>query len=380
MNDIKTYKSKNQKEEIIFSKVESYEQSIERICEMMILSDFYKNLKENDKILLKPNLLIPKNKTKNVTTNPAIVEGIIIALLKKIESKNIFLGDSPAFGSTKMVTKVNGIYEICQKYNVSLIDFDEEKLVKLETFHEIPIFKNYNDYKIINIPKIKTHSLTNFTCAVKNLYGLIPGANKTSFHVKLPEEKKFSKLLYELASYIKTDFTIVDGIEGMDKNGPNSGETRKIGVIIMGNNNFTIDFLCSKLVDIDYNKITYLKYAKEKKIDLEIDFINEIINDLKFPYLKYRLPDNKKPSIINSYLNSKVLKKIFNKFSSRPIIDPKKCINCNRCTMQCPAKAISKSSKIPIFDYTKCVRCYCCQEVCPQNAIHIKKGFDKLFK
>ena len=66
---------------------------------------------------------------------------------------------------------------------------------------------------IINVPKLKTHAYPGLTCAVKNLFGLVPGHYKVGYHARFSEENQFSQALKELAMYLPVIYlgTVVTG-------------------------------------------------------------------------------------------------------------------------------------------------------------------------
>ena len=88
---------------------------------------------------------------------------------------------------------------------------------------------------IINLPKLKTHGLTTITCAVKNLFGLIPGLEKSQWHMKAPGREGFAELLLDLNEALmhglsepKPMLHLVDAVVGQEGNGPGpSGTPRR---------------------------------------------------------------------------------------------------------------------------------------------------------
>ena len=68
---------------------------------------------------------------------------------------------------------------------------------------------------VINLPKLKTHNLTGLTCAVKNLFGLVPGALKISYHAKLQERERFCAGLVDIFTFVKPALNIMDAINRM---------------------------------------------------------------------------------------------------------------------------------------------------------------------
>ena len=104
---------------------------------------------------------------------------------------------------------------------------------------------------IINICKLKTHSLTKMSCGVKNLYGIIPGTEKIEMHARFSRVESFSQMLCDLAQMLteqKTLITICDGIWGMEGNGPTGGTPRAFGVLMTSLSPFALDLLAESLL------------------------------------------------------------------------------------------------------------------------------------
>ena len=87
------------------------------------------------------------------------------------------------------------------------------------------------DY-IIDFCKLKTHGMVGLSCAVKNMFGCVPGTNKPEYHYRFPGEADFSDMLIDLNEYAKPVLSIVDAVVGMEGNGPTNGTPRFVGAVI----------------------------------------------------------------------------------------------------------------------------------------------------
>ena len=85
---------------------------------------------------------------------------------------------------------------------------------------------------VINLPKLKTHTLTLLTGAIKNLYGVVSGFNKSKYHLVAFHPKEFAELLVSIYEVIRPSLTIMDAVVGMEGEGPYKGEPRFIGAIL----------------------------------------------------------------------------------------------------------------------------------------------------
>jgi ferredoxin len=199
----------------------------------------------------------------------------------------------------------------------------------------------------------------------------VPGAKKGFYHVIAQDAVTFSELLLDLNEIIRPNLTIMDGIIGMEGDGPAAGNPRHIGVIIAGTDTIAVDTVSAAVVGIE-NKIPLLKIARSRDIKQatlsNIRLVGEPIAAIKIK--NFKLPTNPLIYAIPSW-GIKLGRTIF---AAKPIVDKMLCISCANCEKVCPAEAIAMKNKYPHFDYKKCIRCYCCQESCPSKAIKLKEN------
>jgi len=331
-------------------------------------------VKKGDKVLLKINQLIAKSSDHAVTTHPEFVRACI-QLVKEAGGRP-YVGDSPAFQSIKTVATKSGIADICSKEKIPLVELKTAKTVKIKgrIVRSVKLAKELDRFdKIINLPKLKTHQLAGFTGAVKNLYGCVPGKVKSMYHLRFQHVEQFSQLLLDIYDTVRPDLNIMDGIIGMEGQGPGAGDPRKVGVVIASTNPMALDTVAIDIVGIKPKEVPTIWYSrKEKKAESILKNIDVIgnyvrIKNFKRPRTVWRIIPLYVPDIIKFV------------FTEKPFVNSRKCISCRACGEVCPAGAISFPAKIPVFDYKKCIRCFCCHEVCPKKAIVLKGGlFAKL--
>ena len=327
-------------------------------------NDFFK---PNQKILIKPNLLTAKSKGEAVTTHPEIIRAVI--LIAKKAGSEVYVADSPAFQSLKHVAEISGILDVCRETGAELISFNETFTHKVngKVMRSFDLAKALNHFDlVVNIPKLKTHSLTQYTGAVKNLFGLIPGKDKSKMHVRFSSAELFSEMLLDLYCAFKPGLHIMDAVVGMEGNGPSGGEPRNIGYLLGSRDALALDNVATRMVSLNPPLIKLarqrgLRYAFDENI--EVDKIPTIEN---FKKPKGSWADKIPKFVKNGGKNI---------FLAKPVIDRDKCIKCADCVTICPVGALSMRNDKPMFDYSKCIRCYCCQEVCPAKAIYLKNNF-----
>lgn len=348
--------------------------------------DIYSSLKDKQIILIKPNLLGAHQPEKAVTTHPAILEAVIKILIDL--KKEIIVGDSPGgIVKAQHVWKVTGIEDVCKKYNVKLVDFGKDGVIEVKSSTKkaglirYVIDKNVlNCDAIINLPKMKTHSLMLYTGAVKNLYGVIPGLYKSELHKEYPSPVQFSEVLSELYTILKPKIilNIIDGVLGMDGEGPSAGNPSNFNLIIASRNASSADYIASKIMGFDINDITYLKntlhndaYDLSKissSLQVEEKWLNFILPDININTVKFR----------NKFLTKipKFMKDFIKAFFTYYPDFLENCKLCEVCIKSCPVLALKtdKEGKKIILEKNKCIKCLCCHEMCPYSAIYIKKS------
>ncbi len=330
---------------VSFYNVNDYD--VELIKEKLIqavenLGGFKNFFSNNDKILLKPNLLASDNPDTGVVTHPLFFEAVIKFFKEEAKLNSFQLeiacGDSPAVSPSIKVAKDVGIFQVCQKYNIPFIEFKEKVQINGDKKNIIKNFEIASEVltfdKIICLPKLKNHSLTIFTGGMKNLFGVIPGKTKAYLHTRFPDSVLFSKMIVDLADSLKTGLCFMDGIIAHEGEGPRGGNPIKLGYVIVGENPFIVDLLASTLVGYNPENIPFLKYYSEKhQVSLDIDSHQLSGDQLIFRkdfkrisfYKKTTIPKRFRKGFFYNYL-----------ISSRPFIDTKKCVLCLQCYNICP--------------------------------------------
>ncbi|MBU3905197.1 MAG: DUF362 domain-containing protein [Nanoarchaeota archaeon] len=353
-----------EKVSIVKCKTYNQKQVDSAVKKALILIDF--KFKKNMNVLIKPNVVgsFP-HKQIACTTNPKIIESVC-KILKKNKC-NIIIGDSP-FTNPEQSFKASGIDKVAKKYGKVII-FEQSKLIDIKD-KKAKVLKNFKMSSmlkdvdlIINMPKLKTHTLTKYTGAIKNLYGCIPGGIKQQLHNKAQGDEKFSDILIDIYQNVKPELNIMDGVIGMEGEGPTSGNSVNSGVIMASKNSIALDIACSKMIGYNPKDICAIKHAIDRKLYPDYKF--ELVGD-KLPKLNFKKPT------LNEMKNSR--KMIKGLFKETPIIcDTTKCVKCGLCAKRCPAHAIILKP-YPTIDKKKCIRCFCCMEICPQHAIFLKQN------
>lgn len=329
-------------------------------------------VKPGDTVLLKPNLLTALHPEKAATTHPHII-GAVGELVREAGG-NPVCGDSPGIHSLEKVAAATHIDQLGIPYadfkNSDDVVFSEAHLCK-----KFSIAKAVRDADvIINLPKLKTHGQMAMTCAVKNMFGCVPGLRKAQFHFKMQKKEDFGMMLVDLYKYVKPALSIVDSIIAMEGNGPGSGDPRKLGFLGASHDAVALDSVCADIIGLKPDNIPYLIAARTVGAGAVACEQIAVLGEDKE---SFKTKDFVLPAVMhNMHFTVPVPHWIFKRFfTPKPVINKKQCKKCYECISICPAqpKALSAASyAVPRFKYTQCIRCFCCQEICPHKAIKIK--------
>lgn len=331
------------------------------------------------KVLLKTNLLKKNSPEDGVTTHPFVVEGVARHLMKK--GFKVIIGDSPGGPFNKMILKtiyqVSGIADAAERcgcelnYNTESIDV---KPPDAKLLNHLKLVKSFTevDY-VVSCAKLKTHTMMTYTGAVKNLFGMIPGVTKADYHFKMNDPDNFANMLIDICDYVKPIFSIIDGVEAMEGDGPSSGDIRKLGLLLVGDNPYDLDMIACKITGIK-NVPTNIHALKRGLAQENIKNIN--LYGLPIESLNveaFKLPGSTHINFMEDRVPSFVVDFLLDKVRPYPMVIKNKCIGCGVCSRDCPAGVITIVNKKAEIDTDTCIRCFCCHELCPESAIGIKR-------
>lgn len=365
-------------------KCETYEQSDlnnKILTAVNLIGGFENLIKKNDKVFIKLNCVWPFEKEKGITTHPEFVK-CIIRNVKKITS-NIIVGDNPAIKDQISTLKKCGIYDILIQENVKILDQTKTTIItnsSYKTYRQFEVSKEMMDADVlINLPKLKTHSLTYMTVAEKNFFGCIYGLKKSAWHIKASNPLEFAEAINDLYGAILEKFknkvilNICDGILGLEGEGPSSGGTCKYSNAILASlDAVSLDAVACKLVHLDNSKLFINNIAGKRNYgENDLNNIKLLGDNISSFNVNFKAP---KDSLGNIGLKILKFKPLRNILLEHPVVNDIKCIKCGACVKICPAKTLYiKGEHYPHLNASNCIRCWCCQEVCPKNAIEKSK-------
>lgn len=341
-------------------------------------------VKPGENVLLKVNLLMRRKPEKVTTTHPSLARALA-ELVIEAGGKPI-IGDSPGGYHFYNKSTLESVYNTCGmieaaemsgaslNYNTDVMDvpYPEGKMTKnIKTIRPV-----LEVDKIINIPKIKTHMMTVYSGAVKNMFGIVPGSYKAEYHLRFDDTGDFADLLIDLCSFSKPVLTVMDAVIGMEGYGPTNGTPKKVGLILASEDPYSLDPIAAEIIGLKQNQVpTVLKSIERGLYSGQLRDI-EIMGENPE---SVRVPEFRKPTVkvafnfYNLLLPKFVVKKLNRIIKPTPRFDISKCKSCGMCAKSCPPKAIAMKDNKPVVDLDKCIRCFCCHELCNYDCIRIKR-------
>ena len=322
------------------------------------------------KILIKPNVLRVSEANEGIVTHPEVLRAVV-AKVETLDPGAIIVGDNPgvfSYGANEESFRKTGLMEAAGGYYQNIGNDSQ----KVDFNAEYAPFVNVSSIVleadiIISLPKFKTHGLTVLTAAIKNSYGILPGAQKARLHKAAGNPHRFNEVIVDVFGLRVPDLFIMDAVVGMEGNGPASPDLREIGQILASDNGVALDAIVATMMGCQPDRLRFLQKAKEAGLgDYDLRSI-DIIGDLA-PIPDFKLP----PSDSGIRYSKDRMERLHSRTILRPQADPDLCTGCGTCIDHCAVSALSMHDILPVVDADTCITCFCCQEMCPEKAITLK--------
>jgi uncharacterized protein (DUF362 family) len=238
---------------------EQVDHSLERLFEH--LGGIGRFIRPCDRVLIKPNLIVPAGPDRPAQTHPAVI--IAMAKLIKEAGAKPVVGDSPAWGTAASCLKALEIDTALQAMGVSVVQLNQPVRTAVNGVR-VGISRIALEVdKIINLPKFKAHQQLGATFAIKNMFGCVAGKEKALWHfLKGANAEDFCRMLVEIYRRLCPVLTIIDGVIAMEGQGPINGTAKPLGFLIGGADPIACEYACCRLVGMDPLDLPILKAAR----------------------------------------------------------------------------------------------------------------------
>jgi uncharacterized protein (DUF362 family) len=279
---------------VVIRRVGSYEQDL---LSVMVESLAPFDLQVKDKaVLLKPNLvsLDPKGQ---INTHPAVIAAARECFLR-MGAARVLVGDGPALDrDTEAIVESIRLREHLGALGGTFVDLniDDVQRVILPTrasrLKELYLPKTCMGVDLlVSMPKLKTHHWAGVTLSMKNMFGIVPGGCY-GWPKNILHWAGIDRAILDLNAAAKPDFAIVDGIVGMEGNGPIQGQSKASGVLVFGNDPVAVDATCCRVMGLRPEGVRYLARAGTMLGHLQADKIQQVgenIVDVRQPFAVLR--------------------------------------------------------------------------------------------
>jgi len=330
-------------------------------------------------VLLKPNLLSPREPYEAVTSHPTIVRETASLLKEKFPASSLLVADNPGYIFTdrkESLFRATGMWEIKKEglAEVSLLSRDGYKSLRLPkslALERVSISSIWlSSDSVINIAKLKTHVETEITASIKNVFGTADRDTRMAAHSAKGKAHLYRSII-DLFLVRPPEFNILDAVWCMEGNGPSRGMPRFAGWVLASRNALALDAVAAFMMGyVKPFSVPFLEEAAKSGLGPrgmeEIEVRGAKLEELRIPSFK------KATSVIGN------IPERFRGFCHRllflyPELIPEKCVSCGVCEKVCPVQAIT-IKRIPEIDRSKCVKCLCCHEMCPEGAMTVKEN------
>ncbi|MBT8355460.1 MAG: DUF362 domain-containing protein [Desulfofustis sp.] len=323
------------------------------------------------KVVIKPNALRISRADEHVVTHPAVLRAVVDKV-EEFAPAEIVVGDNPGlhdYGDNYKTFEKTGLLEAAKGYYHNLGDESRQIDFNKDTLPRVGVSSKILDAEIlISIPKFKTHGLTVLTGAIKNSYGILPGAQKAKLHELAGAPGPFHDLVVDTFRLRVPDLFIMDAVIGMEGNGPASPDLREIGVILAADNGVALDGVVARMMGVEPGNLRFLEKARASGLgDYAADKLETIGN--LFTIDDFKLPPMAGVGIAST---PAIADRMQATIQLRPQADPDLCSSCEACIEQCPVSALYMENDFPSVTEELCITCFCCQEICPEQAITLK--------
>ena len=274
----------------------SYDASLEDIIRRGI--HLFKLDLKGKRIVLKPNLVEfdPKGV---INTHPAVIEAAI-GSFRSLGAREVVVAEGPGHRrDSEYLLTASGIYDVIKEHRVRYVDLntDDVRLTKLHSsftnLTELYLPETlFNADLLVSMPKLKTHHWAGVTLSLKNMFGVVPGSvygwPKNALHWAGID----GSILDINSSLPVPQFAIVDGIVGMEGNGPLQGQAKQSGVLVLGDDLVAVDAISARLMMIEPRKIEYLEIAGGFLGNISHDRIELVGERLERFQQNYRVIEN----------------------------------------------------------------------------------------
>lgn len=248
-------------------------------------------IKPGDRVLIKPNLAFQAPAESFAVVDPRTVEAVVAYVKEESKAGEVWVGDNPSLGlhvgRAKPAFIDSGIEEAAYRGGADKVIYFDETATAVVDIPQAKVFKRAEVFLpfleadvVINLPKLKVHLAGTVTLGLKNWNGIIPNRH--------PDEQQqgahridLGQKFADLYRVRKADLTIIDGIIGMEGQGPHAGTPVEMNLIVAGADTVAVDAVSSYIMGFDPVEIPAVRVAANEGLGVaDLDAI-EVVGECK---------------------------------------------------------------------------------------------------
>jgi uncharacterized protein (DUF362 family) len=218
------------------------------------------------RVVLKPNL-VEYDPGTVINTDPRLVAATVLAM-RRLGAADVTVAEGPGHRrDTQYVVTSSGLLTALAEVEAPFVDLNTDAVVarrlrsRYTSLGRLWLPRSIVDADVVvSMPKMKTHHWAGVTLSLKNCFGCVPGRvygwPKNALHWAGLEEA-----ILDVAGAVRPDLAIVDGIVGMQGNGPITGSPVGSGVLVFGDDPVATDVVAARLMGVDPERVRYLAEA-----------------------------------------------------------------------------------------------------------------------
>ncbi len=218
-------------------------------------------------VLLKPNLVEPSAEAPHINTHPAMILAAA-EVFRSLGAREVLVAEGPGHvRDVDLVLEQSGLDRVLREGRLPFQDLNHDEVFDVPNRLGVAGWRRLYLPEavrradiVVSMPKLKTHHWAGVTLAMKNLFGVMPGVvygwPKNVLHVQGIENS-----ILDINAAVRPHLAIVDGVVGMEGDGPIMGTPRSSGLVVLGSNLPAVDATAARLMGIDPRHVGHLAEA-----------------------------------------------------------------------------------------------------------------------
>jgi uncharacterized protein (DUF362 family) len=258
------------------------ERGLEPVFKAIELIPFKEALVSFETVLVKPNLITSHTFETGITTDPIVVEAVIMKI-KELDKKVIVVETEGGITSPDKAIHETGMMEVIERLGIEYVNMGklkdkvELRVTEPRAIQSFEVARIAIESAIITVPSMKTLHHTTITMGLKNMLGMLTTRNKYLMH-----RYGMKNVIYDICKTIPPTLSVIDGFYGKSGSGPWSGLPVKMDTIIASTDPVAADATAARCIGIDPFTIEHVRWLHEagmgEIVDIEIigDSIDEV--------------------------------------------------------------------------------------------------------